>query len=99
MAIMIANGASAGSLSPIAPTGVIVDGLVARMGLVGVEWRIYFNNLLVHTAVAVAGYFLFGGLRLLRAGPRPFRWAQRPVRADCPTGCSRGRRSTRRRLR
>src|SRR4051812_34539115 len=56
MAIMIANGASAGSLSPIAPTGVIVNGLVAKMGLVDVQWRIYFNNLLVHTAVALSGY-------------------------------------------
>ena len=71
MAIMIANGASAGSLSPIAPTGVIVNGLVAKMGIVNVEWRIYSNNLLVHTAVALSGYFLFGGLKLFARRPAP----------------------------
>src|SRR5204863_1646446 len=64
MAIMIANGASAGSLSPIAPTGVIVNGLVAKMGIVNVGWRIYSNNFLVHMAVALAGYFMLGGLKL-----------------------------------
>jgi di/tricarboxylate transporter len=70
MAIMIANGASAGSLSPIAPTGVIVNGLVAKMGIVNVGWRIYSNNLLVHTAVALSGYFVFGGLKLFARKPQ-----------------------------
>ncbi len=31
MAIMVGNGANAGSLSPIAPTGVIVNGIMARI--------------------------------------------------------------------
>ncbi len=64
MTIMIANGASAGSLSPIAPTGVVVNGLVAKMGIVNAQWPIYLNNLMIHTIVAFAGYFLFGGLKL-----------------------------------
>jgi Na+/H+ antiporter NhaD/arsenite permease-like protein len=64
MTIMIANGASAGSLSPIAPTGVIVNGLVAKMGITGAQWPIYLNNLMIHTIVAFSGYFLFGGLAL-----------------------------------
>jgi len=64
MTIMIANGASAGSLSPIAPTGVIVNGLVAKMGITGAQWPIYLNNLMIHTIVAFAGYFAFGGLAL-----------------------------------
>jgi di/tricarboxylate transporter len=66
MAIMVANGASAGSLSPIAPTGVIVNGLVARMGITDVAWPIYINNLLIHAAVALGGYLLLGGLKLFR---------------------------------
>ena len=33
MAIMVGNGANAGSLSPFAPTGIIVNGLMARNGL------------------------------------------------------------------
>jgi len=71
MAIMIANGASAGSVSPIAPTGVIVNQLVAKLGLPDARWTIYVNNLLAHAAVALAGYFLLGGLVLLRRGVRP----------------------------
>lgn len=68
MAIMIANGASAGSLSPIAPTGVIVNGLVAKIGLPDARWTIYGNNFLAHAAVAFAGYLLLGGWQLLRRG-------------------------------
>jgi len=71
MAIMIANGASAGSVSPIAPTGVIVNQLVAKLGLPDARWTIYANNLMAHAAVALAGYFLFGGFVLLRRGVRP----------------------------
>ena len=66
MAIMIANGASAGSLSPIAPTGVIVNGIVVEMGILNAQWAIYLNNLMIHTIVAFAGYFAFGGLELFR---------------------------------
>src|SRR5258705_13515323 len=68
MTIMIANGASAGSLSPVAPTGVVVNGLVAKMGITNVQWPIYLNNLMIHTIVAFAGYFLFGGLALFARG-------------------------------
>jgi di/tricarboxylate transporter len=68
MAIMVANGANAGSLSPFAPTGIIVNGLMARNGLPGLEWQTYFYSLLAHAGVAFAGYFLFGGLRLFGEG-------------------------------
>jgi di/tricarboxylate transporter len=64
MAIMIANGASAGSVSPFAPTGIIVDGIAGTIGLTGVQWTIYVNNFLAHAAVAFGGYFLLGGRRL-----------------------------------
>jgi di/tricarboxylate transporter len=69
MAIMIANGASAGSLSPIAPTGVVVNGLLNKMGFADVQWSIYLNNLIIHTIVAFGGYFAFGGLKLFRRTP------------------------------
>lgn len=64
MAIMIGNGASAGSLSPFAPTGIIVAGILPKIGLVDVQWPIYLNNLVAHAAVAFGGYFLLGGWRL-----------------------------------
>lgn len=68
MAIMAGNGANAGALSPIAPTGIIVNGLMARNGLGGFELQTYAYNFLAHAAVALAGYVLFGGLRLFTTG-------------------------------
>jgi len=68
MAIMVGNGANSGALSPIAPTGIIVDGLMARIGLPGLELQAYIYNLLAHALVAFGGYALFGGLKLFRTG-------------------------------
>jgi di/tricarboxylate transporter len=68
MAIMAGNGANAGGLSPFAPTGIIVTGLMARHGMGGYELQTYVYNLLAHGAVAFAGYALFGGLKLFGAG-------------------------------
>ena len=64
MAIMVGNGANAGSLSPFAPTGIIVNGLMARIELGGLEAQTYLYNLGAHAFVAFGGYFLFGGLKL-----------------------------------
>jgi len=69
MAIMVGNGANSGALSPIAPTGIIVNGLMARNGLPGFELQSYTYNLLAHVFVAFAGYAMFGGLKLFGAGP------------------------------
>jgi Na+/H+ antiporter NhaD/arsenite permease-like protein len=71
MAIMVGNGANSGGLSPFAPTGIIVNGIMARNGLPGLEWQTYLYNLLAHTLVAFAGYALFGGLKLFRAERAP----------------------------
>jgi di/tricarboxylate transporter len=68
MIIMVGNGAQAGSLSPFAPTGIIVNGLMAKIGLVGYEWHNYYTNALAHAFVAFGGFFLFGGLKLFRLG-------------------------------
>jgi Na+/H+ antiporter NhaD/arsenite permease-like protein len=64
MAIMVGNGANAGALSPFAPTGIIVNALMARNGLPGFEVRTYLYNLAAHAIVAFGGYALFGGLKL-----------------------------------
>jgi Na+/H+ antiporter NhaD/arsenite permease-like protein len=64
MAIMVGNGANAGSLSPFAPTGIIVSGLMTKIGLAGFERQTYLYNLGAHALVAFGGYFLFGGLKL-----------------------------------
>jgi di/tricarboxylate transporter len=82
MAIMVCNGANAGAFSPLAPTGIIANGLMANMGLAGFEWRNYFNALLAQTIVAFAGYLALGGWRLLiRGGPGV---AAAPVSATGP---------------
>jgi di/tricarboxylate transporter len=64
MAIMVGNGANAGALSPLAPTGIIVNSLMARMGMTGLQWETYRNNFAAHLAVAFAGYLLLGGWKL-----------------------------------
>jgi di/tricarboxylate transporter len=66
MAIMAGNGALAGTLSPFAPTGVVAHGVMARIGLGGVEWQTYAFNALAHAAVGFGGFVLLGGLRLFR---------------------------------
>ena len=71
MAIMVGNGANSGALSPFAPTGIIVNGIMARNGLPGLEWQTYAYNFLAHAVVAFGGYLLFGGLKLFGSGDAP----------------------------
>ena len=85
MALMVGNGAQAGALSPFAPTGVIVNGVMGRIGLGGVELQTYLNNLMAHFVVTFVAYFAFGGWRLFArrktethteemVAPEPFGW-------------------------
>jgi di/tricarboxylate transporter len=66
MTIMVAHGAIAGALSPFAPTGIIAAKLMTQSGMPDYRWQAYLNNLLANTAIALAGYFIFGGWRLFR---------------------------------
>jgi di/tricarboxylate transporter len=65
MAIMVGNGCNAGSLSPLAPTGIIVTDYMARIGLPDFELQTWAYNLIAHAIVGFAGYFAFGGFKLL----------------------------------
>lgn len=67
MAIMVANGANSASLSPIGPTGIIVNGLMEKMALAPVVWENYFIVMAAHAVVAFAGYVVFGGWRFFSA--------------------------------
>lgn len=67
MAVMVGNGALAGTLSPFSPTGIVAAGVMERAGLGGVEWWTYTYNALAHAVVAFGGFALFGGLRLFRS--------------------------------
>jgi di/tricarboxylate transporter len=64
MAIMAGNGALAGTLSPFAPTGIVAHGVMARIGLGGVEWQTYAYNALAHAMVGFGGFLVLGGWRL-----------------------------------
>ena len=61
MTLMVAHGAVAGALSPLAPTGIIARDRMADIGLVGFGMQTYLYNLLANALVAFAGYFIFGG--------------------------------------
>ena len=67
MAIMVANGANSASLSPIGPTGIIVNGIMEKMGMPAVPWQNYLIVLAAHAIVAFSGYLVFGGWRLFRS--------------------------------
>ena len=56
MAIMVGNGANAGSLSPFAPTGIIVSGLMAKIGMFGLGWPVFWTNLAAHAFVTFVAY-------------------------------------------
>ena len=66
MALVVGNGAQAGAMSPIAPPGIISANLLSKMGVTGVGGILWLNMLIVHVAVSVLAYFLFGGLTLWR---------------------------------
>jgi len=68
MAIMVGNGSNSGALSPFAPTGIIVNGLMARNEMPGLEAQTYLYNLGAHAMLAFGAYALFGGLKLFGAG-------------------------------
>jgi di/tricarboxylate transporter len=68
MVLMVAHGCIAGALSPIAPTGIIANQLMGRMGMSGFERQSYLYNLAANTLAGGAGYLAFGGWRLFRRG-------------------------------
>lgn len=68
MALMVGNGGQAGAVSPIAPTGIIANGLSAKIGFTGLEFQLFYYNFLGHLAVGVLAYVLFGGLALWKKG-------------------------------
>jgi di/tricarboxylate transporter len=67
-ALMVANGANAGNLSPISAVGVIVQTLMQQAGLGGHEWNVWAANFVAHALVAIGAFALFGGVKLIRGG-------------------------------
>jgi Na+/H+ antiporter NhaD/arsenite permease-like protein len=90
MAIMVGNGCNSGSLSPLAPTGIIVTGLMNRIGLGGHEVYSWLFNMLAHAIVAFAGYLIFGGAKLLVRADRVDMEAEPVQRLDRHQGITLG---------
>src|SRR5438093_177467 len=65
MTVVVCCGANSGALSPLAPTGVIANGLLARIGITNQEWPTFYNNFLAEGFVGLTGYFLLGGYKLM----------------------------------
>lgn len=63
-ALMVANGANAGNLSPISAVGVVANTKMAEAGIGGHSAKVWLANLLAHALVALAAYALLGGYRL-----------------------------------
>lgn len=55
-ALMVANGANAGNLSPVSSVGVIANTKMAEAGIVGHEWKVWFSSFAAHAAVSAAAY-------------------------------------------
>ncbi len=67
-ALMVANGANAGNLSPFSAVGIIANTKMAGAGLAGHEWKVWFANFAAHLLVAAVAWLLFGGLKSPDAG-------------------------------
>lgn len=60
MTVMVVTGANAGTFSPLAPTGLIANGLSAASGLEMDPWRqIFLPSLLTQTFIAFVSYVFF----------------------------------------
>jgi di/tricarboxylate transporter len=70
-ALVVANGANAGNLSPISAVGVVANAKMAEAGIGGHEAKVWIANLLAHALVAGAAYVLLGGYRLAAAPAAP----------------------------
>ncbi|NPV91807.1 MAG: C4-dicarboxylate ABC transporter [Firmicutes bacterium] len=71
MTLMIVNGANAGALSPLAPTGIIANGLVEKIKLEYIGNQIFLNSLLGNGVASLLAYVGFGGLKLWGAKVDP----------------------------
>ena len=70
-ALVVANGANAGNLSPISAVGVIANTKIAEAGLGRHETKVWLANLIAHVVVSAAAYVMLGGFRLPSAAASP----------------------------
>jgi di/tricarboxylate transporter len=68
MGMMVVQGATAGSFSPIGIFGSITNGVVEQNDLPGSPAFLFASTFLAATAIAVVTYFVFGGRELIARG-------------------------------
>jgi len=68
IALMVGNGANAGNMSPFSTIGAIANGLMAKQGLEGHQYSLWFFHAAAHILVAIVAYLLFGGIALFKKG-------------------------------
>jgi Na+/H+ antiporter NhaD/arsenite permease-like protein len=86
MGILVVQGATAGSYSPISPFGVITNGVLESNELPQQPGLLFVNSLVFNALVAALVFVAFGGLRLLRRRITPEELAGKDTVDDDPTG-------------
>lgn len=68
MTLLVVGAANGAAFSPFAPTGIISNGIIAKMApqlgitdLSGLAWKIHFNSELAQGFVNIGGFFVMGG--------------------------------------
>jgi di/tricarboxylate transporter len=62
-ALVIANGANAGNLSPISAVGVVANAKMAEAGIIGHELKVWFASFVAHALVTGVAYAFLVGRR------------------------------------
>lgn len=70
-ALMIANGANAGNLSPLSAVGIIANTRMAAAGIGGHAWKVWAANFLAHCLVGAIAYALLIRYAQPAAHPSP----------------------------
>ncbi len=78
-ALMVANGANAGNLSPVSSVGIIANAAMAKGGVGGHEWKVWFAGFVAHAVVAAGAYVLFGRKHVAAAETSPIEAAREPL--------------------
>ena len=66
MGVMLVHGSHGGSLFPISPIALIVNGASAKAGLPDVSTPLFLNGLAINILIAIGAYCLLGGIGLIR---------------------------------
>ncbi len=75
MTLLVVGAANGAAFSPFAPTGIISNGIIAKMApslgipadqLTGLAWKVHFNSEIVQGLVNFGGFFMLGGLAWMR---------------------------------